>query len=676
MTNPHDSLFHQILYTHHDLADQYLLSDSARIRWACLVVIRQRQSTNRLPDVVTLLNDSDKWIRVEAMRVLSVLKQSPLADYLPDLLTDDTPIVRLEAIYTCHHLKLLHLIRNNSQIWQDETRVWESRGEKISAVLRLLFTDFEIIESTDEDDFDIDDLFDMEFDDEDASDLFSLDALESLEIEAGQKGAIDWDKAGNLGVFDDVEVVSIMDRLDGDTNTIDADMPDWLKEQVDDSVSPEDVLPEWLSGENVDIESVDDIPDWLRETMEDVDVPPVEQSPAPVPKTSEPDFDSMTPEELTKWMESLAMRQGATEGLTTSADMEVAEVSENDERLAGKGDYIPYGWTEERWKAHLAQQDDDDEEPATALGSNVLAAPSLDDLFGGNNIISSENKLVEAQFSLYNQPEVIADTRSYIYVYAHNENHLPDIQQDIQKFRDDLGGTVPQPRQAKQNQSIEVGTEITIVPECDEIEFEPASMTKKWRGNWTRFVFEFYPTEDLVGEMLFIRVSVRIKGFEIAHIKTSSVVTTSVPDMLMMDNPLEQAMQRGDLSPMTAKPYNKMFISYSRHDQVVALQRAKEIENLLGAEVFLDVKSLRAGDDWQYQLAKAIEDADIFHLLWSEHSASSEYCRYEWQYALTKKCPENMCIGVIRPIYWQKPVPTPPDELSHLHFEYVELSNT
>jgi hypothetical protein len=91
-----------------------------------------------------------------------------------------------------------------------------------------------------------------------------------------------------------------------------------------------------------------------------------------------PDFDSMTPEELMKWMESLAVRQGATEGLTTSADMEVAEVAADDERLAGKGDYVPYGWTEEKWKEHLAKEEEDKKakgKAAPAPQPQAAAAP-------------------------------------------------------------------------------------------------------------------------------------------------------------------------------------------------------------------------------------------------------------------------------------------------------------
>ncbi|MEL6310411.1 MAG: hypothetical protein AAFQ52_19885, partial [Chloroflexota bacterium] len=109
---------------------------------------------------------------------------------------------------------------------------------------------------------------------------------------------------------DDVAESMDMDWLtEGEEDAIEADMPDWLRENVDDTVADSDDLPEWLAGET-DI-SPEEIPDWLRETMdedeeqeaieiafEDEPEPaplpvapvqqttlpaPVEQSPAPVP---------------------------------------------------------------------------------------------------------------------------------------------------------------------------------------------------------------------------------------------------------------------------------------------------------------------------------------------------------------------------------------------------------
>jgi len=84
--------------------------------------------------------------------------------------------------------------------------------------------------------------------------------------------------------------------------------------------------------------------------------------------TDMPDFDKMTQEEMMRWMESLAKRQGATEGLITSADAEVPEVDANDERLKGVGEYIPHGWTREQWEAQLAKE-------AAQKASKAAAAP-------------------------------------------------------------------------------------------------------------------------------------------------------------------------------------------------------------------------------------------------------------------------------------------------------------
>ncbi len=61
-----------------------------------------------------------------------------------------------------------------------------------------------------------------------------------------------------------------------------------------------------------------------------------------------PDFDSMTPEEIMAWMESLAKRQGANEGFTTSAEVAVPEIDPSTVQIDEPG-YIPYGMDAETW---------------------------------------------------------------------------------------------------------------------------------------------------------------------------------------------------------------------------------------------------------------------------------------------------------------------------------------
>ncbi len=67
-----------------------------------------------------------------------------------------------------------------------------------------------------------------------------------------------------------------------------------------------------------------------------------------------PDFDNMSPEDIMAWMETLAKRQGASEGFTTAADMDIAEV-DPDTVVIDEPGYIPYG-QEERDRAAAKRQ--------------------------------------------------------------------------------------------------------------------------------------------------------------------------------------------------------------------------------------------------------------------------------------------------------------------------------
>jgi hypothetical protein len=53
-----------------------------------------------------------------------------------------------------------------------------------------------------------------------------------------------------------------------------------------------------------------------------------------------PDFDKMSPEEIMKWMETLAKRQGASEGMTTDANAEIADI-DPDSVVIDEPGYVP-----------------------------------------------------------------------------------------------------------------------------------------------------------------------------------------------------------------------------------------------------------------------------------------------------------------------------------------------
>ena len=99
----------------------------------------------------------------------------------------------------------------------------------------------------------------------------------------------------------------------------------------------------------------------------------------------------------------------------------------------------------------------------------------------------------------------------------------------------------------------------------------------------------------------------------------------------------------------------------------------KIIQEAAGNDVFFDVDDIRTGEDWQAAIARAIDEADYLQLFWSENSANSEWCGYEWDYTLNYRCKENKCREFIRPVWWADPMPPPPDMLGHLNFRRMDI---
>jgi len=275
------------------------------------------------------------------------------------------------------------------------------------------------------------------------------------------------------------------------------------------------------------------------------------------------------------------------------------------------------------------------------------------------------------QFSAY-YPHAIQPNHQYsVYLYAHLQGDRGAIEDDIKRCKTKLGGKISKPKTAKRSAQIKRGTPITVVPECDDIEFSPGSLTKKWYGNRLRFDFDFQPTEDLCSQLLFVRLSVQVYGVEISHIKCAIEVVEqagqSAPVVTDPENPLAAAK----LESRIAMLYQKIFFSYSREDKRVA-EAFRFAQIAVGNKVFMDTYSIRTGANWRAALAGAIDESDIFQLFWSKNSAASSNVRDEWQYALKYKCPKDRCIDFIRPVYWEEPIrPDPPTELSHLNFRYV-----
>jgi hypothetical protein len=80
------------------------------------------------------------------------------------------------------------------------------------------------------------------------------------------------------------------------------------------------------------------------------------------------------------------------------------------------------------------------------------------------------------------------------------------------------------------------------------------------------------------------------------------------------------------------------FISYSRADvsTVEGLKRQLDDHHL---NVFLDLDSLRAGQDWPPQLGAAVQNSRLVVLCWSAQAAASDWVRAEIHHSLSTKKP-------------------------------------
>jgi hypothetical protein len=285
---------------------------------------------------------------------------------------------------------------------------------------------------------------------------------------------------------------------------------------------------------------------------------------------------------------------------------------------------------------------------------------------GLEEIVEKIKALETVNFTTY-YPRISVPGRKYGFVvYAHLPELRNDVNLDTQKFSTELGDSIPTPRRSRSNVKLARDTLITVVPECREVEFDPPELTKRWDGSWTRFLFDFKLDQELVSEIVLVRISIQVAGIEIACISNCAIEVIESQQCDADENPLAHAK----LGNQTSTLYQRIFVSYSRQDREIT-ERYKLAQIALGNEAFIDVHDLRAGENWKAGLARAIDVADVFQLFWSRNSANSEYCRYEWNYALEFCCPDSKCEGFVRPVYWEKPMPEPPPELSHVNFKYV-----
>src|SRR4051812_44386384 len=79
-----------------------------------------------------------------------------------------------------------------------------------------------------------------------------------------------------------------------------------------------------------------------------------------------------------------------------------------------------------------------------------------------------------------------------------------------------------------------------------------------------------------------------------------------------------------------------VFVSYSRADKP-RVEGLADLLRGLGLSVFLDQRSIVAGERWRDSLDRALSSCDALVVVWSRQAARSEWVRKEYETAASRR---------------------------------------
>jgi hypothetical protein len=201
-------------------------------------------------------------------------------------------------------------------------------------------------------------------------------------------------------------------------------------------------------------------------------------------------------------------------------------------------------------------------------------------------------------------------------------------------------------------------TVVRVVPELSGCRFNPPEASVLWLEDWHSATFRVQARKGLPG----FEPARALNGRVAFYVET--LLIGEVPIWAFLNDrgePADEAPRRSD--PVAG--FERVFASYSHRDGEV-VELLGRAYRALGMEWLRDVETLRSGERWNPRLLELIEGADLFQLYWSEEAARSPYVTQEWRHALAQRRER-----FIRPVFWRRPMPEPPAELSPLHFAFL-----
>ena len=214
-------------------------------------------------------------------------------------------------------------------------------------------------------------------------------------------------------------------------------------------------------------------------------------------------------------------------------------------------------------------------------------------------------------------------------------------------------------RQGVQTLDIRVprGDRLDVRLEADDVIFDEPMQSLVWQGrpHSIQFSGRIAPGRAFGG----IQIKVRVfhNGVSIGVV----IFKITIDGQSGMNHP---PAIRGDF----ARRAQRAFISYSSEDRSAVTRCAQALE-AAGISVRQDILVLDPGKRWAQRLFEEIDRCDTVLLFWSKNAAASEWVKKEVNYALDRQKTSAVHEPEVKPVViGDPPVPLPPDEWKHLHF--------
>ncbi len=276
------------------------------------------------------------------------------------------------------------------------------------------------------------------------------------------------------------------------------------------------------------------------------------------------------------------------------------------------------------------------------------------------------------QFTVYRPRRLPPETWRSVLAFAHLAERRPDAPADspdpIEEVRRQahqaLGAQAAVYADVTQDagHAIPRAGAITFALDLPGLDVNPPQRSFRWVEDVQREEFRVRAPASLGGRTVRGALRVHLGALLVGEVRLAIPVDASATPQTP-----------GDAEAEHARPYRRIFPSYSHRDEEIVRQ-VETYARTMGDEYLRDITHLRAGETWNDRLLEFIRTADVFQLFWSRNSMRSPWVRQEWEYALSLGRPH-----FVRPTYWETPLPEAPDQdlppasLRALHFQRLPV---